>query len=278
MGRTEVVANLDVAAMADFHQRHLGATEAVLAIVGDVEVAEVRSQVEQLFAAMPKTPAETFIVPQMPHPQPGVFQFETGKPLAAVQVGIGPGMTRSSPDYPAMSVLSRLISDFPSGWLQQALRGEGPGLVYASHGWNQTGLAPGYFSIIFNTSPEQAPLALQRSMSVIERARAGEISDDDLRRARAKVLTGEFFGKQSNSARAMDLALDELYGVGDPTGRQFLAAVEAVDASTLHAVARRYLQQPVAVLITHQPIDKAALDAALLGRSAESAASQAAPR
>ena len=58
------------------------------------------------------------------------------------------------------------------------------------------------------------------------------------------------------------MALDLLYGIDDPTGAAFLAAVEAVDAKQLREVARRRLTgPPVGVLITGSELDEDELKA-----------------
>ena len=44
-----------------------------------------------------------------------------------------PSISRNDPDFPALQVLSRVISDFPSGWLEQALRGAGLGTIAPPH-------------------------------------------------------------------------------------------------------------------------------------------------
>jgi predicted Zn-dependent peptidase len=78
-------------------------------------------------------------------------------------------------------------------------------------------------------------------------------------------LTGEFLSRQSNSQRATDMALDELYGVRDPQGQRFLEHVKNVDAAELKKVATQYLNNPVVTVISGQPIPEEALSAAVNG-------------
>ncbi|WP_432799833.1 M16 family metallopeptidase [Poriferisphaera sp. WC338] len=253
-GRRDIVEKLTAEQLKDFYTKHLGATDAVLAVVGDVDPDQVKAKAEELFGKMPSKPIMAFD-PAMPkEPESQIKQFETQKPLAAVQIGFGPGMVRSNPDYPAMMVLTKVMSDFPSGWLEQELRGKGPGLVYAVGAGNLTGLVPGYFAIQFNTSPQQATEAISRAMSVVERAKAGDFTEADIERAKQKVLTNEFFAKQSNSSLATDAALDDLYGLNDPGSRKFLKAVQNMTAEELKVVANKYLNNPVTVILTNQII------------------------
>lgn len=252
LGKASVVESLTPEDLAVYHKSRFGAQNAVLAVVGDVDPQRVKAEAEKLFGDLPAEPEIAFD-PQAPH-TPGAMteRFATRKPLAAVAIGLGPGVTRNDPDYAPLQVLARVISDFPGGWLEQALRGEGPGLVYAAHGYNVTGLTPGHFQIVFNTQPASVDEALFRAMAVVERAKTQSIDDHDLQRAKAKVLTREFFAKQSNADRAADMALDWLYGVDDPGGERFLEEVQAVDAAMLQRLAQERLNEPVVVVISQE--------------------------
>ncbi|QDU33448.1 Protease 3 precursor [Poriferisphaera corsica] len=262
LGRKDVVEQLNSDKLKQYHINHLGASNTVLAVVGDVRPEEIKAEIEKLFSDLPADSAIAF-EPKTPQtPQAEVKQFATQKPLAAVQIGFGPGITRDNPDYAALQVLSRVMSDFPSGWLEQQLRGKGPGLVYAVGAGNVTGLVPGYMTILFNTSAQQAPEAIRRTMSVVNRAKQGDFPKADIDRAIQKVLTDEFMSKQSNGSLATEAALDDLYGVNDPGAKRFMEDVTSMNADKLREIAQKYLNNPVVVVITDQKIPQELLDEA----------------
>ncbi|MFW6059694.1 MAG: M16 family metallopeptidase [Phycisphaeraceae bacterium] len=271
LGRTEVVQALTPEALRDYHAQQLGAQDAVLAVVGDVQPDEVRKQVEQVFGEMPGERPRAFDAESPSPADIELHQAQTQKPVTAVMIGFGPTVDRAHDDYAALAVLSRVFSNFPSGWLERELRGREGGLAYAAWAQHVTGLVPGYFSIAFNTSPDSAAEALDRTMRLVERARAGEIDDEMLARAKAKVLSNEFLGRQSNGDRATGAALDELYGAGDLEGEQFRRTVQALTVADVQAAARRYLNDPVAVVLSQQSIEEDTLHAALDGEEASSA-------
>jgi len=191
----------------------------------------------------------------------------TSKPATAFYIGLGPGVRHADPDYVPLEVLTTVMSDFPAGWLEQELRGRGPGLVYSASASAVSGIVPGYTAIVFNTSSPQAVEALTRTMSVVRRAKAGDFDPGDLERAKAKVLTREFFRRQSLSDRAMQNALDEIYGLGGSDPDRFHQQVQAVDAQALQRVAEKYLDNPVVVVLTNNALDQEALEAAVRGDS-----------
>jgi len=259
LGRAEVVAALTAEDLAAFHERHLIASNTVISVFGDVDSEEVHEQVVALFGKMPASGAPSATLPMPAAPQPDIISESSTKPLAAVVVGFGPAAERSHPDYPALAVLASVMSSFPSGWLEEQLRGQGPGLVYAVHAAPSTGLVPGHFMVLFNTNPATAPEALRRAMSVVHRAREEQASEADLARAKTAVLTRESLGRQTISQRATNAALAVMYGLGDDADERFEAAVQAVDARTLRAVARTYLRNPLLVVLSRDPVPAEAL-------------------
>ena len=262
-GRKSVIQSLTPKQMQRYHTARLGAQQAVLAVAGDVDPDAVRREAQRVFGALPSQRDAAFEVKAPQPKKQGIDQQQTQKPVTAVTIGLGPTVDRAHADYAELRVLSRLFSNFPSGWLERELRGAGRGLVYAAWAQHITGLAPGYFNITFNTSPDNAVEALQRTSSLIDRALSGDIDQQMMDRATAKVLSSEFLGRQSNSDRAMQAALDELYGAADVTGEQFLAEVRQMSAADVQRAAKAHLREPVVVVMTHQPLDDAALRAAI---------------
>jgi zinc protease len=264
LGRAEVVEDLIAEDLARHHRQQLRAGRAVLAITGDIDPARVREQVRRRFTDMPGG-GGGFSPPEPGKPTARLVTRPTEKPVAAVQIGMGPGLRRDDPDYPAMEVLGNVMSDFPTGWLEQQLRGQGGGLVYAVGAFSQTGIIPGYFTVLFNSSPNDAAEALEKTLDTIDRAKTERVAETDLARAKAKTLTGEFLGRQSNAERAKQMALNELYGAEDPLGRQFVKRVRELNAGDLQQVARKYLKNPVALVMSHEPIPREELEQAIDG-------------
>ena len=258
-GRRDAVASFTVDQLRAHHAATLTASSSALAVVGDVDPEKVFAEAERLLGGLSAgEPVAAWPAP--PTPTPGLRVSATPKPVAAVKLGYGPGITRDDPDYPAMQVLSRVLGDFPAGWLQQELRGRDGGLVYASGAGTQVGLVPGTFVMLFNAQAETVTEALRRTVATAARARKEVVSESDLARAKSKVLSSTFQTRQSNADLASGMALDHLYGIDDPTGSAFLKSVEAITAEELRDVARRRLTHPpVGVLITGTELDEAEL-------------------
>ncbi len=266
LGRRGVVESLTPDQLRSTYFSRLRAERSVVVVVGDVDSQRAVDLVEAEFDDMPGDPGTAAFAPPKPTtPSPGLLVSESVKPITVVQIGFGPTVSREHPDYPALQVLGRLVSAFPSGWLDRALRGDGPGLVYAVSAGNMTGAVPGYFAALFNTSADSADEALARTVGVIDRARNELADQTDLERAKAKVLADEFRRRQTNADLATSAALDHLYGVDDPHGQRFRERVDALSAEDVQAIARKYLVNPVGVVVTKDGVDPDQLEAILLG-------------
>ena len=267
-GRYEVVASLCAQDLAQFHHQHLGARPSVLAIFGDIDPQATLELVEQSFGRMPADPPVPALAGpprsgQSQFPRPQIAQYPTRiENSAAVIVGLGPVAPRPHEDFAALLVLARVFSRFPSGWLTEELRSRGPGLAYAVWANQQTGVQPGHFALAFNTTPDKAPLALERAFAVLHRAHAQLIDAEELTFAKASVLNAESMSLQSNHQRAQDAALSEIYGLGHDHGDRFVQQVHALTPARMQQVVHKYLVNPVVVVVSDQPIEESALRAA----------------
>jgi len=225
-------------------------------VVGDFDPDAMTERIEAQFGSMPASTGAG-LAPPTPAGRPdGRKIIETSKPMAAVQMGFGPVPRRDHPDFIPMEVLTKVVSNFPSGWLQRALRGEGQGLVYAAWGYQRTGVVPGYWTIAFNTAPAQAERAIDESLRLVQRLRAEPVDDATLQRARSATLVSEMLGRQSYGQQAQRLALDELYGLGYEHADRFADAVRDVTAADVRAMAEKYLSdQPLILIMSDEPID-----------------------
>ncbi len=253
LGSRDAVESFTPNDLLKHHRARLDASQCVLAVFGDVDPKQVADRVQKLFADMPRQISEPFDPPTPIAPDKAILRIKTTKPLAAVQIGFGPTANRVSPDYAPLQVLSRVLNRFPSGWLEQELRGRGPGLVYAVGAGQFTGLVPGYFAVMFNTQPDTATEALDRAMGVVKRARETRVDDTTLAAAKAAVLVEELLYKQTNSQRAAEAAISALYGLSPDEPKRFRQQVRDLDAASLQAIAQKYLVNPVTIVLSHEP-------------------------
>lgn len=234
-----------------FHQRYAVPNNMVLAVFGDVDVAKTTAAVEQAFAGLPAPSSAFPTAPAEPVPTQTRRQVKhTQKQVAAVYVGF-PGTTMANlEDRYALHILDAIVSGigFPGGWLHTELRGKQ--LVYVVHAMNWLGLEPGYFGILAATQPEKVNEVIELILQNMEKARAGDFSDEELARAKDLALIAERLERQTNDQLSRDAALNELYGLGYDFSEREPARLARVTRADVQRVARAYLHHPTIVITT----------------------------
>ena len=253
-GNEEALQRLQRQDVVAFHQRYAVPNNMVLAIVGDIDIERTTALVERAFMGFQSRPLTLPPIPAEPvHNQTRQEVKQTQKQVAAIYVGFpGTTVTNVQDRYP-LHLLDAVMSGigFPGGWLHTELRGKQ--LVYMVHAFNWLGLDPGYFGIIAATQPAEAKEVVEIILQNVDKAKAGEISDEEFARAKQLAVIADRLERQSNSEIGADAAINELYGLGYDFSTQEAKRIEAVTKADVQRVAQTYLQHPTIVITTPEP-------------------------
>jgi len=271
VGSMDVVGKATREDVAAFHRRQLAGPNTVVAVYGDIDPQVAESLVRRSFGTLP---AQGPALPVVPAEEPGdkPVLYIKAKPPTRAAAGVGlafPGMTfNQADDVAQMDVLDTVISGYryPTGWLEESLRGKDRSLVYEVHAIHRPGPIPGCFEIYAACEPAKVNEVYTIITQQLERARAGQFTEAELARAKTIIDTTKTLQLQSNADRAMQAALDELYGLGYDYTRQYLERVRSVTLEQVHAMAQKYLTVPVVTVVTPAPdqvnigVEPAAID------------------
>jgi len=241
-GEMETVSRFRRADFLRLHRKYCIANNMVLAVVGDVEPGRVKAAVERIFRNFPSGSKENFPTPAVNEPlaEPKKFVREVKKQNAIIMMGF-PGMrlTDTKDTFP-MAVLDAMISGvyLPRGWLHDQLRGRG--LVYVVHAYNETMLEPGAFIIYARATPENIDKVVEIILANIEKVKKGEFKEEEIEKAKEICIIAEALSRQTNSEIAMQVALDELYGLGYNFSEKYPQHINQVTAEDIKRVARKY--------------------------------------
>ena len=137
--------------------------------------------------------------------------------------------------------------------MHESLRGGDRSFVYEVHAVNRPGITPGYFGIYAACQPEKVGEVYRIITEQLDKARAGTFTAAELERAKIIISTTEMMQNQTNSDRAMQSAIDELYGLGYDYREQFVEGVRAVTLEDVKRVATQYFTEPVITVVTPAP-------------------------
>lgn len=253
LGTEETLATLDSNIVANFYKKLATPKNCVLAIYGDVKAPEVRTAVEKLFGAWN---GETSAIT---NPKPQTVDFlkrvtdTRDKKQAVVVIGFQ-GSTMDADDRQAMELLQEACSDLGSR-LFLRIR-EKLGLAYYVGAQNLLGLTPGYFAFYAGTEPSKAAQVEAEMFKEVELLRTESLTEEELKRAKSKIVGQRKISRQDLGGLATATALDELYGLGYANNEAEDAKIQAVTVAQVRAVAQKYLRPDAAVVSVINPDPK----------------------
>jgi zinc protease len=211
----------------------------VLAIFGDVNVAEVKTAVERLLGTWKRGNA---VKPQAPAAQAPATNRVTetkDKKQAVLVIGFN-GTTIYDKDRYALELIHESCSDLGSR-LFLRIR-EQLGLAYYCGAQNFAGVVPGYFAFYTGTEPSKARQVEQELLKEAELLRTEGLTEEELKRTKAKIIGQRKIHRQDLGNMASLSALDELYGLGYQHSEVEDSWYEAVTLDQIKAAAQKYLK------------------------------------
>ncbi|MEE9457427.1 MAG: pitrilysin family protein [bacterium] len=253
-GTVDSVARLADGDALAYYKKYVTPANVVVAVVGDVDPAEVARVVEKKLGRWRPLESPPPVVPADPPPADRELVFETTDKEQAVIYRGYRGVTYGDVDEFPLRLLDAAISGvyLPGGRLHERLRDAG--YVYVVHAYNVSAEDPGFFAIFAATSPERAEEVLAAVEEEVAKIKAEPITAEELGLARENWLTmNALYNNQSNADVAGVAARYELVGLGYDWPEDFDERVLAVTADDITAAARKYLVNPVIVVTTPTP-------------------------
>jgi zinc protease len=215
---------------------------AVLAIFGDIDPEKMVAKVKSLFGKWrPGKVVEPAIqTTTSPLTASDQIQKKTEKVSAAIFVGTN-GMALKDPDRPALAVIDAVLSGigYPSGWLQEALRGGDRSLVYVIHAFPSSGIDGGHFGIITQTTMSNYQKVVEIILEKLEKIQQEPLKAEELTAAKDMCVTMHEMGLETNGAQARSAAVNEVLGLGYEWDSRYPELIRQVSAEDVLRVARR---------------------------------------
>ena len=246
---------------ARLFERRPGFVETGRTVIEDMVVGQpdqVESLARKYFNKLPEPAGPLPDIadePAISKPELYVKQKSPDRRVAGIHLGFRGMKLTETNDVIPMAVLDTIISGYrlPTGWLHKSLREGDASYVYEVHAINVPGLSPGYFGIYAACQPTKVGEVYRIINNQLDKARVGQFTQDELERAKTIIVTSELMGRQTNSDRAMQSAIDELYGLGYDNHEKLVKRVRAVTLEEVKRVANKYLTAPIVAIVTPAP-------------------------
>jgi zinc protease len=252
-GSEESVTKLTRDQLVQFRDRLMVAKNCVISVFGNVDAAEVRQLLEQALGGMKSGElALSDIKPSKPPKK--VVEVESTKEKAQGVLMVGfRGADLFSKDRWALELIDEASSDLGSRFFVRIR--EQMGLAYYVGSMQMQGLVPGMFAFYLGTDPQKLTPVKSALLDEIRKLATDGLSDEELTRAKKKLIGQQQIANQSNDSLGYMTALDELYGLGFDHFKSLEQEVEAITSSDVKRVAAKYFQEQPYVLATVRPID-----------------------
>jgi predicted Zn-dependent peptidase len=234
--------------VAKFFKTHYAPNNAVLAIVGDIQIPETKKLIETYFGDIPSQPKPA--IPDLAEPSAKSRNDVYHDALARVPgVVIGyPGPVRHSPDYYALGMLDVLFTGGPSSRFQLDLvKGKESVIQYqAEMGWPFASSVdykdPGDYAMFLLYKPNfTGDQIVQQVQDEIAKIQNEGVDAKELVRAQTLLRSERITALQSSFQRAKLLALYELLDAKPEYVNSELDKFLAVTPAQIQAVAKQYL-------------------------------------
>ena len=244
LGSEIALENLSVEELRKIYEKQAKSNNLTLAVAGAVKAEEVRELVERYFGEWfnenddKKTSGEESFLPPEPPPEPEMFIIERDKEQVHIIIGFL-GADLENPDRYGLEVLETVLSG-QSGRLFAELRDK-QSLAYSLSSFAMPGLDTGSFGIYIGTSPDKKEEVIKALWRELYRIQDEEISAEELNKAKNILISHYEMSLQTHGSQAMEMALNETYGLGQDFGNRYVKAIDNIDAERVMEIARKYI-------------------------------------
>jgi zinc protease len=255
-GSVDSVQRLTRKDLLEFRDRYVVAKNGVIFVFGDVKAAEVKQLFEQALAGMkPGTLALTDAHPAAPLNKTETVESRKEKAQGVIMVGYR-GADIFSPDRYPLQLIDEASSDLGSRFFIRIR--EQMGLAYYVGANQMEGLVPGLFAFYLGTDPQKIEPVKIALLDEIHKLATDGLTNEELARAKKKLIGQQEIANQSNDSFGYQCALDEIYGLGFNYYKSLEHGVEAVSLDDIKRVAAKYFRDQPYVLATVRPPDGSA--------------------
>ena len=239
-----------------FHEAYFRPDKTILAVVGDVSVADLKQRLNaRLGAWQPGGPA--VVPPPLPNPLTKKVVRTIQREVTQANINLGHlGITRDNPDYYAVQIMNYLLGGGFSSYLISTIRDE-KGWAYDVGSSFSPSKYAGEFDVSLQTKNEVADQAIEAAVAQIKRIRDQPVAEQDLKDAKA-YLTGSFPLRLDTSQKLVGmLGSIAYYGLGLDYVDKYPVLINAVTAADIQRVAQKYLDPDKYVLAVVADLTKA---------------------
>jgi zinc protease len=253
-GSSDSVQHLTQKDLIGFRDKYLTAKNGVVSVFGNVSASEVKQLFEQALGKMKSgSLALSDARPSAPIAKTESVESNKEKAQGVIMVGYR-GVDMFDKDRHALELIDEASSDLGSRFFVRIR--ENMGLAYYVGASQMQGLVPGLFAFYLGTDPQKIEPVKTALLDEIRKLASDGLTDEELTRAKRKLIGQHQIAMQSNDSFGYQAALDELYGLGFDYYKKLEQETNAVTLDEIKQVAAKYFRDQPYVLATVRPAQK----------------------
>src|SRR6266567_231851 len=252
IGELEIYNQLTQEQVMQYYKTRYVPNNLTFVVVGDVNGEKVQQQLSDLFNAYPEKSLKPVFIPSEP---PQLGRREVHKEFATELTHFSmawhiPEVT--SPDVPALDLLSTILGDGRSSRLYQRVREEA-GLAFGISAFSYTPGDPGLFGIDATLDPKKREAAEQLALQIVDEVKQTGVTADELDKAKKITLSQHLGALTTMRGQASDIGSNWLLTRDLNFSRHYLDAVQQVTLDDVKRVAAQYLTENNLTVISLSP-------------------------
>lgn len=244
-GNSVSLAELNISQLRAFHQSYYQPANTAISVVGDFDVHQMKSTINQLFGRWGNS--DEVVTPALKSNQPEltesrVLLVDKSDAIETTFLIGGKGISRDNPDYVGLKVINTILGGRFTSWLNDELR-VNAGLTYGA----RSGFIPysegGIFRISTFTKTETTKETIDLALKTYARLWETGVDQKTLDSAKAYVK-GQFPPKFETSGKLAGLLSDMyLYGFDDAFINDFQSKVDGLTLTEAQRLVSTYFPQ-----------------------------------
>jgi len=237
--------------LINFYKRYYFPSNVMLAVWGDINAAEMKAQIEKLFAdwTVTQPPVRAFPAVQKINSAGVYLAVKTDVTQTFFAMGHLGGVLKD-PDYAALTVMSDILGGGFRSRLFQRVRTRMGDAYEIEADWGANYDHPGIFEITGSTKSASTVETIQAIQEEVERIRTSEVTDDELTTAKQTALNSLVFAYDTRAKTLGRVLTYEYYGYPKDFIQQYQKAIAAVSKADVLRAAKEHLMPSTFATVT----------------------------
>lgn len=252
IGLIDIYNQLTQAQVMEYYTTRYAPNNLSVIVVGDVDTANVRSDVEKLFGNYRARALRPIYIPAEP-PQLGRREAHNEFATELTHLALAwhvPQVTH--PDVPALDLLSVILGEGQSSRLYQSVR-EDSGLAYSISAFSYTPGEPGLLGVDATLDPANRQKTEELVLHVVDQVRKNGVTVEELAKAKKIALSHEFDSLVTMRGQASDLGTNWFLTRNLNFSRQYLSKIQEVGPEDVQRVTAEYLTDENLTVVSLNP-------------------------